>query len=54
MGLRRISDGQFRISPEEWQRMQMRRHHIHQLIILSIELIAIVAFILFMRWLGVR
>lgn len=45
MGLRRITDGQFRISPEEWQRRQMRRHTIKQWTLTIIEILLLTAFV---------
>ena len=45
MGLRKINDGQFRISPEEWQRRQMRRHNIKQWTLTIIEILLLTAFV---------
>lgn len=58
MGLRKINDGQFRISPEEWQKRQMRRHSIRQWCITILQISgmvgAVVLLILLMKWLGVK
>lgn len=58
MGLRKINDGQFRISAEEWQRRQMRRHSIHQWCITILQISgmvgAVVLLIWLMKWLGVK
>ena len=57
MGLRKVSDGQFSISPEEWNRRELRKHDIRQWCITICQISGLVAFILFsiwlFRWLGV-
>lgn len=45
MGLRKIDDCQFRISPEEWQKRQLRRHDIKQWALTIIEILLLTAFL---------
>ena len=56
MGLRKINN-EFRISPEEWQRRQMRRHSIRQWCITILQISGMVGSVVFliwlMKWLGV-
>ena len=57
MGLRRITGQQFPISPEEWQKRQIRRHELRQWTITIIQIIGIVLFVIgsikLIEWLGV-
>ena len=57
MGLRKITGEQFKISPEEWEKREMRRHDIRQWTITIIEILGMAAFVMgsiwLIRWLGV-
>ena len=46
MGLRRITGQQFPISPEEWQKRELRRHDIKQWTITIIQIIGIVLLVI--------
>lgn len=39
MGLTRIDESSKRLSPEEWNRMMIRRHHIQRLLITLAEIL---------------
>ena len=51
MGLRKINDGSTLISPEEWQRMEMRRHSAWRWFITLCEIGAMVGFVWVFVWL---
>ena len=57
MGLRRITGQQFNVSPEEWQKRQMRRYSAWRWFVTICQIAGMVGFVIgsiwLIRWLGV-